>query len=92
MPTVDTILLPIQILLLAEKATEKLYRTHREGISAESNQSLGSVFVKLKQIFGNINIKNIMIIIKNLVSKIKNEKDNFTKFTYIVEAIMELFG
>ena len=63
----------------------------REGKAADTNQSLGSVLAELKKLFGNINIMKIMNIVKNLVSKIKNETDNFTKFTYIAEAIMELF-
>lgn len=58
----------------------------------ETNFSFSSVIHELKCLFSNINYNKVMSVLKNIMFKIKKEKDSFSKMFLVVEGIFELFN
>lgn len=62
-----------------------------ESTTSTSEFSLTDLLAELKSIFGNINILNVLNVLKNLIFNLKRKTDIFSKIITIFEAISSLF-
>lgn len=53
--------------------------------------TISSVLSEFKNLFVNIDFKRILCIVRHAVEKIKKEKENFSKFAILIEAVIEIF-
>ena len=84
---------------IKSRSSYKSYRdavTQPQNVNAnkvhqEDESSFGSIISDFKTLFSNFNVTKIIFIVKNTMNKIKYCNDNFSKISYLIEGLLEIF-